>query len=123
MNANKIKIKANQTNLKLMEWLKIFGSEAEARIKVKEHKPQLLIVNSKRICLALHQGEFFAVQDACSHTGESLSKGQINYLGEIICPWHNYRFQLSSGRACDSSCRDLVTYSLKSDDTGFFIGL
>lgn len=100
-----------------MEWLKIFGSEDEARTKIKEHKPQLLIVKGKRICLAMHRGEFFAVQDACSHQGESLSKGQINYLGEIICPWHNYRFQLSSGKASDSSCRDLLTYSLKSDNS------
>lgn len=106
-----------------MEWLKIFDSEAEARSRIKEHKPQLLIVKGQRICLTLHNGEFFAVQDACTHNGDSLSKGQVNYLGEIICPWHNYRFQLSTGRACDSSCRDLATFGVKSDNSGFFIGL
>lgn len=106
-----------------MEWVKLFGSDEEARAKLSENKPQLLKVNGKRICLVLHQGSFFAVQDSCSHNGESLSKGQINYLGEIICPWHNYRFQLSSGRSCDSSCQDLMTYTLKSDDSGFFIGV
>ena len=31
LSANKIEIKANQTNRKHMEWLKIFGSEEEAR--------------------------------------------------------------------------------------------
>jgi len=106
-----------------MEWLKIFESEGEARARIHEHKPQLLIVNDTRICLTMHNGEFFAVQDACTHHGESLSKGQVNFLGEIICPWHNFRFQLNSGRACDSSCRDLITYSLKSNESGFFIAL
>jgi nitrite reductase/ring-hydroxylating ferredoxin subunit len=106
-----------------MEWFKIFASEEEARSRIKEDKPQLLIVEGKRICMVLHQGKFFVVQDACTHNGESLSKGQVNYLGEIICPWHNYRFQLSTGQACDYSCRDLVTYALKSDNSGFFIGL
>ena len=104
-----------------MEWLKLFGSEDEAKTKLKEHKPQLLIVKGKRICMVIHNGCFFAVQDSCSHSGESLSKGQVNYLGEIICPWHNYRFELKTGRACDSNCRDLATYSIKSDDSGLFI--
>ena len=119
----KIEINAYQTNRKRMEWLKIFGSEEEARTRIKENIPQLIIVKNKRICLALHEGTFYAVQDSCTHSGESLSKGKVNYLGEIICPWHNYRFQLSTGTACDSSCRDLVTYPIKSDESGFFIGI
>jgi len=86
-------------------------------------KPQLLILNGKRICLSLHNNSFFAVQDSCTHNGESLSKGHINYLGEIICPWHNYRFDLQSGKACDSSCRDLITYPIKVDENGFFVGI
>lgn len=106
-----------------MEWVKIFENEAEARSRITEHKPQLLIVKGQRICLALHDGEFFAVQDACTHNGESLSKGQVNYLGEIICPLHNYRFQLNTGRACDSSSNDLRTFGLKRDNFGFFIGI
>ncbi|MEO8474211.1 MAG: Rieske (2Fe-2S) protein [Chryseolinea sp.] len=106
-----------------MEWLKLFESESEARARIKEHKPQLLIVNSKRICLSMHQGQFYAVQDACSHHGESLSKGIVNFMGEIVCPLHHYRFELSSGRATDSSCPDLITFDLKSNESGFFIGI
>ena len=107
----------------MVEWVKIFSNITEAEQRLGADKPQLVIINSKRICLVRHTNKFYAVQDTCTHSGESLSKGHINYLGEIVCPWHNYRFQLSSGRACDSSCRDLVTYSLKSDHSGFFIGI
>jgi 3-phenylpropionate/trans-cinnamate dioxygenase ferredoxin subunit len=106
-----------------MDWIKVFSSEAEARQRLVSNKPQLLVLHGKRICLLLHNNTFFAVQDACTHNGESLSKGQVNYLGEIICPWHNYRFDLRSGKACDSSCRDLVTYLVKIDETGFFVGI
>jgi nitrite reductase/ring-hydroxylating ferredoxin subunit len=106
-----------------MEWIKIFSDEAEARKRIANHRPQLLILHGKRICLALHNNTFFAIQDACSHHGESLSKGHINYLGEIVCPWHGYRFALQSGRPCDSSCPDLVTYPVKADAGGFYIGL
>jgi 3-phenylpropionate/trans-cinnamate dioxygenase ferredoxin subunit len=106
-----------------VEWIKIFLNEKEARAVVKEHVPQLIIIDGKRICITLHEGKFFAVQDECTHAGESLSKGRINYRGEIVCPMHGYRFDLNGGSPCDSSCRDLATYPLKKDDNGFFIGI
>jgi len=106
-----------------MEWIKIFASEEEAKNKLSPGKPQLLILHGKRICLVWYQDVFLAVQDSCTHNGESLSKGAINYLGEIICPWHNYRFDLRTGKACDSSSADLKTYPVKSDPSGFFVGI
>jgi nitrite reductase/ring-hydroxylating ferredoxin subunit len=106
-----------------MEWVRIFSSEQEARRRILNHKPQLVAVYGKRICLTLHDNNFFAVQDACSHNGESLSKGHINHLGEIVCPWHGYRFELQTGRPCDSSSPDLATYPIKIDESGFYIGI
>ena len=106
-----------------MEWIKIFSGAAEARTRLVPGKPQLLMVGKTRICLAFVNGDFRAVQDACTHNGDSLSKGTINYLGEIICPWHNYRFDLATGKACDSSCADLRTFPIKLDESGFFIGI
>jgi nitrite reductase/ring-hydroxylating ferredoxin subunit len=106
-----------------MKWVKIFGSLDDAKGRIKEDKPQLVILGERRICLVLHDGKFRAVQDSCSHNGESLSKGTINYLGEVICPWHNYRFDLDTGRESGQRSSDLVTYPIKIDETGFFIGL
>jgi nitrite reductase/ring-hydroxylating ferredoxin subunit len=104
-------------------WIKIFNSETEARERIKPDSPQLLIIGSTRVCLVLHGGKFSAVQDACSHNGQSLSKGAVNYLGEIVCPWHGYRFDLTSGRPCDSSSPDLITYSVRIDDSGFYLAI
>jgi nitrite reductase/ring-hydroxylating ferredoxin subunit len=106
-----------------MEWIKIFLSDAEARQRIFPDHPQLVIIANVRVCLVRHGDNFFAVQDACTHNGESLSKGKINFLGEVICPWHGYRFELKSGRACDSSSPDLKTFPIKINETGFFIGL
>jgi 3-phenylpropionate/trans-cinnamate dioxygenase ferredoxin subunit len=106
-----------------VDWIKVFSSDEEARARILPDRPQLLILSGKRICLALHENEFFAVQDACSHNGESLSKGRVNFLGEIVCPWHGYRFNLQSGRATDSSSSDLTTFPVKVDSTGFYIGV
>lgn len=105
-----------------MEWIKVFGSDSEAKTRVPENRTQLLIIGGKRICLARHADTFFAVQDRCTHNGESLAKGKVNFAGEIICPWHSYRFNLKSGKACDSDAADLETFPVRSDETGFFIG-
>lgn len=106
-----------------MEWVRIFPSSYAAREKLVENKPQLLIVHGKRICLVLRNTKFYAVEDTCSHSGESLSKGTINYLGEIVCPWHAYRFSLQSGRESGERSRDLINYVIREDETGFYIGV
>ena len=104
-----------------MEWVRIFASKNEARNRLQENKTQLLVVHGRRICLVLQQEKAFAVEDSCPHNGESLSKGVVNHLGEVICPWHGYRFELKTGRESSERCRDLVTYPVREDETGLYI--
>ncbi|MBX2969014.1 MAG: Rieske 2Fe-2S domain-containing protein [Cyclobacteriaceae bacterium] len=106
-----------------MQWIKIFSSMEEAQSRIQSDKPQLVLIGEKRICLVKRQNQFFAVQDRCTHNGESLSKGMVNYLGEVICPWHNYRFSLQNGRECSSRSADLITYPVKVESNGLFIGI
>lgn len=106
-----------------MEWIKIFSSEQEAFDRLIKNKPQLVIINTMRICLVRVEGKFYAVQDSCTHSGESLSRGQLNYLGEIICPLHSYCYDLRSGRESQSRSHDLKTYATRSDETGFYIAV
>ena len=106
-----------------MDWIQIFPSADQARSRVVENIPQLLIVHGKRICLVRRDGRFYAIQDTCTHSGESLSKGAINYLGEVICPGHGYCFSIKTGREALERSRDLDLYPVKEDETGFYIGL
>ncbi|MFZ6014179.1 MAG: Rieske (2Fe-2S) protein [Bacteroidota bacterium] len=106
-----------------MEWIKIFTSDQEAKQRILPDRPQLLVLHGQRICLVRHNDLFMAVQDSCSHNGESLSKGHINYMGEVICPWHNYCFDLQTGREIQGRSADLKTYPVKVDDSGFFVGI
>ena len=107
----------------MVQWVKIFPSESEAQQRVQPDRPQLVIIDKRRICVVRHVDQFYAVQDSCSHSGESLSKGHINYLGEVICPLHGHCFNLQTGREISSRSADLVTYPIKIDESGFFIGV
>jgi nitrite reductase/ring-hydroxylating ferredoxin subunit len=106
-----------------MQWVKIFSNKQEAQHRIAVNQPQLIIIGTARICLVNRNQEFFAVQDACTHSGAPLSQGKVNYLGEIICPLHNYCFNLQSGREISSRSGDLKTFPVKIDATGFYIGV
>ena len=105
-----------------MDWIKIFVAN-EANAVLTENQPRLLVIKDKRICLARYQGKIHAVQDKCTHNGESLSKGKINYLGEVICPWHGYRFNMKTGRECSQQSSDLECYPITENGEGIFIGI
>lgn len=105
-----------------MQWIKIFNSREEALARMNALQPQLVVIDSKRLCLTRVGDDFFAVGDKCSHNGESLSKGKVNYLGEVICPWHGYRFNVKTGQ-CAERYPDIPTYPVRVDADGLFIGL
>ena len=105
-----------------MEWIKIFNTNTEALERIQPNQPQLVTIGAKRICVIRLGNDFFAVGDKCSHNGESLSKGKVNFLGEVICPWHGYRFNVKTGQ-CAESYPDIPTYPVKADAEGFFIGI
>ena len=103
--------------------VKVFADMQEAERRLMINKPQLLIVDGIRICLVLHDGVLSAVEDRCTHNGESLSKGTVNYLGEVVCPWHGHRFDLKTGRESTERSRDLITYPVSSTPEGVFINI
>ena len=106
-----------------MLWVKIFSTHKEADEQIAPGTTRLLVVHGKRICLGRVGQRFYAVDDRCPHQGESLSKGKINYLGEVICPWHGYRFNLKTGREANEHCKDIGSYPVHADGQGVFIGL
>ncbi len=106
-----------------MKWVKVFESEAEAFSKIPEKKAVKIALKNKALCLSRFENELFLTDDKCPHNGESLSKGHINHLGEIICPWHNYRYHLRFGRECTQRTIDLATYPIKIEADGVYIGI
>ena len=106
-----------------MEWVRIFSSQDELRRQLVENKPRLLHVRGKKVCLIYRDSKVFAVQDSCPHNGESLSKGAVNFQGEIVCPMHGQRFSLKTGREGSQQSRDLTVYPVKETEDGVFIGL
>lgn len=104
-----------------MGWIKLFASMDEAEQRLLPDRPQLVVADGRKICLVLRDHRLYAVSDKCTHNGESLSKGTVNYVGEVICPWHGYRFQLASGREAGERSADLETFPVKIESDGVYL--
>jgi len=56
----------------------------------------------------------FAISNRCPHLGCSLSKGMVNGHS-IVCPCHDWRFDLRTGEFLDAPEISLRTYECKID--------
>ncbi len=105
-----------------LKWYRVLGP-AEAAKRIPKGKLQLVKIGKQRICIAHTDQGYRAVSDICPHLGESLSRGTINYLYEVICPWHGYRFNLTDGRECERRTPDLEVLKVELREDGLFLGV
>ncbi len=71
-------------------------------IKVAEKKsvfsgqPLAIEVKGKRIALFLVDGQYYAIDDECTHASGPLSEGSVE--GKVVtCPWHGATFDICTG--------------------------
>lgn len=83
-------------SITLMSWQKVFSVNALA-----PGQRQLVTVEQQKILLINHNGELFAISNACPHMKLSMKNGKITEEGSIVCPWHKSAFDLRSGEATD----------------------
>jgi 3-phenylpropionate/trans-cinnamate dioxygenase ferredoxin subunit len=72
-------------------------------------------VGRRMIAIARSGGEYFAIEDVCTHDGAALTGGGIEGT-EIICPRHGARFCLRTGEAlCPPAYEPVRVYETKME--------
>lgn len=104
-----------------MKWIRVFDSIDKAREFIPSQTSRLVKIGDRRVCLLNHNGEFYALNDRCPHMGASLSQGTINYLGEVICPLHEYRYDHNTGYEANNKCENAMVLKVKVEDSGVFL--
>ncbi|KAK9970474.1 hypothetical protein ABG768_026418 [Culter alburnus] len=71
-------------------------------------------VGGRDVLVIYHQGDFYAIDARCYHSGGPLQEGDIeDFDGRpcIVCPWHKYKITLAEGeglyQAVDPSVKPL----------------
>ncbi len=97
--------------------------------KIKTLKTSDLSLNSsivinlgdKQIALFNYEGEYYALDDMCSHAEASLSEGDV-YDCKVECPLHGAEFDLKTGDAVTLPATKPVTkYKVNVEDDYIFL--
>ena len=82
----------------------------------KMHK---ISVDGKDILIANVDGNFYAMDDSCTHSGASLSEGSLEGT-TVTCGWHGAQFDCKNGKLVKfpAKINDLKSYNVvvESDD-------
>jgi 3-phenylpropionate/trans-cinnamate dioxygenase ferredoxin subunit len=73
----------------------------------------LIDVNDIEVAVFNIGGQFYAIEDICTHDGGTLAEGEVQGF-EIECPRHGARFDLRSGRVtAPPACEDISTFQVR----------
>ena len=90
--------------------------------ELQEGKMKRLSVEGTPILLIKQQDKIFAIDNRCPHQACSLSNGTLEDL-VIICPCHDWRFNLETGEYEDDPELKLVHFEWKVDSGKIWIKL
>jgi nitrite reductase (NADH) small subunit len=76
----------------------------------------------KTICVANVNGTITAMDNVCLHRGGPLGQGTIE-KGKVVCPWHGWAWDPSSGQAAHNPNAKVAVYPLKIENGDVLIEL
>lgn len=79
-------------------------------------------IEGKRIAVFNTTGQYYAIDDACPHTGGSFSAGTLNG-SKATCPLHGAVVDVRIGSCTPPAREDVETYDVSCDSKDLFIAL
>ena len=81
--------------------------------EINPGQARLIDVKGKQIALFNINGEFFAIDDMCTHEEASLAEGEISGH-EVTCPLHGAKFDVRTGEVLGPPAYDdVVRYAVR----------
>ena len=102
----------------MADWVKVgeVGKPAPGEVRV-------VMPRGERIALANVEGEYFAIDDVCTHDGGPLDQGEV-FGNQIECPRHGARFDVRTGKALTlPAIFPVKTYPVKVEGADILVEL
>ncbi len=100
---------------------KLFDNKSEMEKTLQNNQPRLVVAGNKNICVIRQKDQLIAFINECPHMGQGMNEGLVNFLNEIVCPLHGYKFNLTDGEEEKRRCSSLHFISVESNDEGVFL--
>lgn len=104
-----------------IKWFKIAGNKNE--ILWQQNNLAIAEAEGKKITVAKVGEKLFGCAYQCPHASGIMSNGFIDPQGNIVCPLHGYKFNLSNGLNTSGEGYFLKIFALEEREDGLFIGL
>ena len=79
-------------------------------------------IGGKAICIANTGDSFSAMDNVCVHRGGPLGQGMVDG-NKIICPWHGWTFDVSTGACTHNADVRVKTFPMKVEGDEVFVAL
>jgi nitrite reductase (NADH) small subunit len=83
-------------------------------------RPLVVEVNGHGILLCLQDGKVRAMNEICPHKQLSMRHGFV-LGGAMVCPHHQYKFDLETGRSRRHKCQHAETFETHLEDGEVFV--
>jgi len=79
-------------------------------------------IDGRDVLVANIDGEYYATDDTCTHSGSSLSEGKLDGC-TITCGWHGAQFDCKTGKLVKfpAKIRDLISYNVIIESDNVFV--
>ena len=85
---------------------------AAGRGDIPEGSGKMIEIGGQKLALFHSNGQFYAIDNACIHRGGPLGEGEV-YGTRVVCPWHGWEYDFSTGRNVDDPSRTLTCFVVK----------
>jgi nitrite reductase/ring-hydroxylating ferredoxin subunit len=80
--------------------------------EIRPGEGRLVEIDGKAIALFNVDGVLRAIEDTCLHAGGPLHEGRLDGT-TVVCPWHEWRFDVSTGRCELNPMVSLACYPVR----------
>lgn len=106
-----------------MKTFTLGDSKEQVEKLLPEKQIKVVQLGQMKVCVVRISDKFYAFETNCPHRMANLSQGWVNKQSEVICPLHEYRFDLSSGQVRSGDCGDLKVFKADITEKGLKISL
>ena len=83
---------------------------------------KVMQAGGRLIALFNVDGSFYAIDNDCPHRGGPLAEGSLR--GTVVsCPWHLWRYDVTSGACLSNPFGDVQSYPLRVSDGHIWVTL
>lgn len=81
-----------------------------------------VVAGDQVIALFNIDGQMYALDGVCAHSGGPLANGQVNGT-RVTCPWHGWQFDVTTGTNCLNARIKQPCFKVRVEGSDVFVDL